>query len=391
MRSRVLAAAAVGVLATFQIIRSAAVQGDQPVQLGALQWRHHPDVLRAVAMREVGEAAARGQVPRESTMEAFRMLATNAPRAPDPFLVEAALAMKAGDSSRGERLLLHAVRRNPRSKAARFLLADLYLSSGRSAEGLVELALLTRIMPSSSVPLAGALQQFARLGGTAAQLRQLFVINPALENQVLSTLASDAANADLIVAAATKRKSEDDADPLAWQEKLLNAMIARREYQKAYQIWLQLVGSPRGAAQAVFNPRYRPTSAPPPFNWTFTSSAAGVAEGDNGYLHVIHYGTENAVLAKQLLLLSAGTYQLSMSISGSVRAENQLIWSVTCLASRKQVLAAAIQDSGTLRTDFEIPQDSCEAQQLELKGRAQEPVQLADVQIGPIRLERAAK
>lgn len=391
MRLSVLAAVAVGVLATFQIIRNAAVREDESVQLGSLLWPRHPDVLRALAMGQVGEAAGSGLVPSEGTMETFGMVATAAPYAPEPFLVHAALAAKAGDQARAEQLLLHALHRNPRSSAGRFLLADLYLNSGQAAEGLIELARLTRILPGSSVPLAGALKQFAASGGTAVQLRQLFVVNPALENPVLSALASDPANADLVVAAASKGGTEKDERPPAWQEKLLNALVAGREYQKAHRIWLRLVGLPGGTAKAIFNPQYRATSAPPPFNWTFTSSAAGLAEGENGNLRVIHYGTKDTVLAKQLLMLAPGTYRLIMSISGSVDAENQLTWSITCLPSRNEILAVAVQNAGLLASDFVIPGDSCEAQQLELKGLAQEPVQLADVQIGPIRLERAPR
>lgn len=391
MHSKVLAAVTVGVLATFQIVRNAAVQVGEPAQLGPLLWPHHPDVLSSLAMAEVGEAAGAGRVPSGSTMDGFAMVATAAPYAPEPFLVQAALAIKEGNRFHAQQLLLQALHRNPRSSAGRFLLADLHLNSGRAAEGLVELARLTRIMPGSSVPLAGALKQFAASGGTAAQLRQLFAVNPALENPVLSTLASDAANADLIVAAASKGSTERDGRPPVWQEKLLNALVAGREYRKAHRIWLRLVGLPRGAATAIFNPRYQTTSAPPPFNWTFTSSAAGLADGENGNLRVIHYGTEDAVLAKQLLLLSPGTYRMSMNISGSADAEDQLTWSITCLPSRKQVLAVAVQDAGLLGAGFEIPRGSCEAQQLELKGRAQEPVQLADVQIGPIQLEPAAR
>jgi tetratricopeptide (TPR) repeat protein len=390
-QSKILAAAALAVLATFQIIRNAVVQEDETLEAGGSLWPRHPDVLRSLAMGDVGEAAGAGRIPSSSTMEAFGMVAAAAPYAPEPFLVRAALAAKAGDQTQAEQLLLHALHRNPRSSAGRFLLADLYLNSGKAAEGLIELARLTRILPGSSVPLAGALKQFAASGGTAAQLRQLFVVNPALENPVLSALASDAANADLVVAAASKGSTGKDERPPAWQEKLLNALVAGREYQKAYRIWLRLVGLPGGTAKAIFNPQYRATSAPPPFNWTFTSSAAGVAEGENGNLRAIHYGTEDTVLAKQLLMLSPGTYQMSMSISGSVDAENQLTWSITCLPSRNEILAVAVQDAGFLGASFEIPRGSCEAQQLELKGRAQEPVQLADVEIGPIRLERAAQ
>jgi type II secretory pathway component HofQ len=83
-----------------------------------------PEVLVYDAMAQVGQSAAQGQPPPQSTMETLRLLSRVAPLRSEPLLVQAAIAHRGGDPSLAERLLLEARRRNPRSAAARYLLAD---------------------------------------------------------------------------------------------------------------------------------------------------------------------------------------------------------------------------------------------------------------------------
>ncbi|MDQ3477833.1 MAG: hypothetical protein M3438_01535, partial [Pseudomonadota bacterium] len=67
-------------------------------------WPNHPATLRSTAMAQIGQAAARGELPATQTMQKMRRLAARAPLQPEPFLVEAALAAKRGESERGAQL-----------------------------------------------------------------------------------------------------------------------------------------------------------------------------------------------------------------------------------------------------------------------------------------------
>lgn len=113
-------------------------------QLAARLGPSVPDVLVSQAMAQVGEAAAQGQAPPQSAIQRLRQLTRVAPLRADPFLVEGAIAQRDGDIVRAEQLLLEARRRDPRSAAARYLLADLWLRQGRIADGIVEMAILSR-------------------------------------------------------------------------------------------------------------------------------------------------------------------------------------------------------------------------------------------------------
>jgi len=393
MLVRILLPAAIGLLLVAQIIRNAVVQdAEQQLTRASALWPRHPEVLAVNGMSAVGTAAAAGEVPSEATLDMFRRLAIAAPHAPEPYLVNAAMAVKQGDDASAERLLQHALERDPRSRAGRYLLADLYMREGQVAKGLTELALLTRLAPRSSVPFAAAIGQFARSGGTAAQLRQIFSLNPRLEEPVLKLLAQDPDNARLIVEVASPAGVEGSEGHPAWQPILLNSMVEAGRYREAHALWLRLTDNSPGSGGGVFNPRYADTSEPPPFNWKLTSNATGVAENEDGMLHVFHYGSSHSVLAEQLLLLEPGTYRVGMRVTGEGNQPGQLAWSLTCLPSREQVMRAFLPpDDGLLRSRFDVPGSGCSAQLLALKGLAQDPARTAEVRIGPIRIERATR
>ena len=113
-------------------------------------------------MSEVGSAAAAGQDVSHSTLEGLKLAAGAAPLQPEPFLVHGAIAERTGDLARARSLLEMARWRDPRSPAALYLLADVWLREGNIVQGLRPLALMSRIMPATSVQLVPALAEFAR-------------------------------------------------------------------------------------------------------------------------------------------------------------------------------------------------------------------------------------
>ena len=95
----------------------------------------------------------------------------------------------------------------PRSPATRFLLADLYLRSGRPIQAMGEMAVLNRFVPASAAGLAPALAAYARDRGTLPQIKAILKSYPELEEPLLAQLSEDARNADAILAlASTKRE-----------------------------------------------------------------------------------------------------------------------------------------------------------------------------------------
>lgn len=387
MRLRVTAAVAIGIVLAVLLLRFAVVRADPESAFARKVWPEHPAVLAASAMREVGLAAAKGASPSQAIFAKLQKLATEAPLAVEPFLVEGAVAEKQGKLDRAAQLYREALRRDPRSIAGHYLLTDLDLRSGRATDGIRELAELSRLVPASSVQLAPAIAQFSRSPGAAGELRQIFRSNPQLEQPVLNVLAGDPANAQLILSVATQTKDTSGAPP-SWQQKLIETMVAQGEYQQAYAIWARLSGK-SGSPGGLFNPDFRRLSAPPPFNWSFVSAEAGVAEPENGSLRILFYGRDNAVLAREIMLLPAGRYRLGAPVTITSGNGGALVWSVDCLTGNKHVLDLPLPAGGAalISAAFEIP-EGCQAQAIELDGKIEDSPETTDSRIAPLSLQR---
>lgn len=387
-RGQLAATAVVAVLLAASVARLTAAEGliDSRPGLAEKLAPRSPEVLLALAMTGVGTAAAQGRLPDEETMRRLEELGQVAPLDPRPLLVEAAIAQKEGDVGRAEQLLLEARRLDPRSTAARYLLADVWLRDGRVADGLNELAILSRLFRGSSVQLVPALAAYAKTPGAADELRGVLRSNPHLKGPLLGALAADPDNAGLILEIDQGSVRTNGADPPSWQATLLDGMVRRGSYRQAYDLWRRLSGAAGDRRPLLFNGEFRKLAAPPPFNWRFASTGAGFAEPGNGSMRVLHYGRESTALASQLLLLPPGNYRFSVAVSGTA-APGSLAWALTCFPARRQVMEMPIGQAGGQAVRFAIPA-GCAAQRLELLGRASDMPKESDVRIGPASIER---
>lgn len=348
----------------------------------------HPDALVNRAMGEIGTAAARGGTVPPSARQAIASAARKSPLAPDPFLVEGAIAEMAGDPSRAERLFVAARTRNPRSQGARYFLADRYLKTNRILPGLVEMGALARLSEKASQPLIPALAAYARTPGALPELRRFFITAPATRDRTLALLAEDARNAPLIFALAPG--SLRGAPKADWHGRLIQSLITAGDYAGAEALWSRVAGvANRGL---LYNPQFRDTSAPPPFNWQYASGTSGVAEAsDRGGLDVIYYGRDDVALATQLLRLAPGRYRLAMRVDGPSRASG-LAWNILCVPGSGALLNLPLGTvgRGSISGAFAVPAAGCPAQALELRGRPGESSETAQLTILDLKLEPLA-
>lgn len=378
------------VLATTQAVRNAAVGAWaelNPVSVAAL-WPEHPDVERTVAMTEVGVVAALGRPVPPATLRRLERLADAAPLAVEPYLVQAAIALKAGQNLRAEELLVQARNRDPRSVAAHFLLADLFLRTGRLEHGLAELAAFSRFVPGAVEKLAPLLAEHAKAPGALPQFKRMIGIYPDLEQPLLSQLATDPSNVDLILALATPRSTADE--PAGWEQVLLSKLVEEGDYERAYSVWAKLSRVSAGPRPLLFNPGFGASNAPPPFNWSLASGSDGVAETEGEGLRVLYFGRSDLVLASQLTLLPPGHYRLEMNIMSQADVP-YMSWRVTCLPSKQQLMDLPLgggRDSRSVAKAFRVANDGCAAQRIELTGIARDFAETADLRISGIRLAR---
>lgn len=361
---------------------------DHPLRALVATFAAHPEARTDRAMAEIGAAAARGHDMPPSARQGLAAVAGQAPLAADAFLVEGTAAQMANDGDRAERLFLAARTRNPRSEGARYFLAEHYLKTGRIQAGLVEMGALARLSERASEPLVPALVAYARTPGAIAELRRFFVTAPVVRGRTLSLLAGDARNAPLILA--LMPESRPGAIEGDWPQRLVRSMVLAEDYSGAEAMWVRLSGvSSRGL---LYNPQFRDLPGQPPFNWSYGSGSAGVAEPSrSGGLNVIYYGREDATLASQMLRLAPGHYQLAMRIDGPTRAKG-VGWTIICYPGSTAILQLPLGtvNKGAISGNFAVPASGCPAQSLELRGQPPEVTETAQLRVFDLKLERLA-
>ena len=394
---RLLLVGLLALAAAFQVVRTAVATNYVATDPGiaARAWPDHPRVALARSMGEIGTAAAAGKPASPATLARVMAAARRGPLATEPFLIAGAAALSEGDAARAERLFLETRRRDPRSAAARYFLAQHYLVSGRPVEGLAEASVLTRLVTGGSSALVPGLVQYARDPGAVPHLRRMFAINPDLRERVLVELARDASNASLVIALAGGEPAGGTAAAPAWQGVLLASLIERGDTAGAYRLWQRVSGS-REETPGLFNPTFARLAAPAPFNWTLASGKFGVAEPVAlGGLQLIYYGRDEAKFASQLLLLAPGEYELGMQVTrdggGSRGGASRLGWTLTCHGGGRRLLdlpLAKADAAGALAGRFTVPAN-CPAQLLVLGATPEEIARPEQVTIGKLQLRGA--
>lgn len=349
-------------LACLHVLRTAAVADrERRPDLAAALWPSHPSVLTDEVLLAVATGAASGRPVSNTTRATLRQIAAKAPLSPDPFLIEGAIAETEGHSGKAERLWLEARLRDPRSRGARYLLAERFFRTGRVTDALVEMQALASLQPGGAQSLVPALAAHAKTPGALPQLKAFLRRYPRVEAAVLSALAADAENADLILGLATV--SDPDPD---WRRRLISTLVKSGEFARAHAIWARHSGGE--VTSGLYNPSFEERPAPPPFNWAFRESKEGLAEPNGrGGMDVLYYGRANAALASQLLLLRPGGYRLVMTVEDASGQVDAVRWHIRCTKGRS--LADLPLRAGTNAMAFHVPA-GCDAQWLELRGVA---------------------
>ncbi|GAA4720365.1 tetratricopeptide repeat protein [Sphingomonas lutea] len=384
MAVRRILVAVIAVLVAAQIVRQGMVDSFAALrpETAAAVWPGHPDVRIAQGMTSIAAATRARQPIPDAVLAGIAKTAAKAPLAPEPYLVRGIQAQLGGDVASALRAFAAARSRDPQSLPARYFLADLYLRQGNAAAGLREIAVLARLAPNGVASLAPYVATFASQRATWPQLRALFRAEPLLEQATMQALAADAANAEAVLALSTRKSAG-----VIWLPQLIDNLVRVGRYAEARRVWMAVSGARPGTA-LLFDPTFSDGTAPPPFNWSLTSSGVGLAERQRGGgLHVIYHGREDGVLAAQLTLLRPGRYRLAAPASGSGARSAGLRWRIWCVSTNSEIALRALKDMGAKGFVFDIA-GNCPAQRVELVGSAADMPQPSDVIVREVRLTR---
>ncbi len=371
-------------VAAILAVREQAVRAPagHPLASAASSFPGHPAVIE----RDLAGAAIRvgmaGGALDPASVDAAQRLAEGRPLSPMPFLFAGARAEMAGQRAEAVGAYRAARQRNPRLPATRFLLANLYLRSAAVRPGLDEMLALSRIAPRSSTTVGSAVAAYARSDGAIATLKPVLDANPTLREQVLGELADDPSNGDLILA--LEPPGDVDVGPRPWERRLIDAMIRNHRIAEARQFWAQW--SAFDPSAFVFNRDFGALDAAPPFNWEIMTTRGGMAEfGRDAGLTIVHYGREDTLFARQLLVLEPGTYRLT-ALARSDAALPPLVWAVRC--GDNHLLAEIPHDrGGRSQGDVTVPA-TCPNQWIELHARARDTAMTSEGRVVQVALER---
>ena len=121
--------------------------------------------------------------------------------------------------------------------------------------------------------VAPYLAVYARNPANWPRLRALFRANPGIADATLIALASNVATAPSVTALADPRQPAEQA---GWLVPLLNTLSNAGQIAQARTIWGKATGVQPG--ELVHDLSFGDKVAPPPFNWSLTSSGVGLAE-----------------------------------------------------------------------------------------------------------------
>lgn len=374
----------------FHLVRSAAVAtafDDRPAWAAAL-WPGHPRILTDRGMAAIGLAAAQGRPASPATMRTFAEIARRSPLSAEPFLAAGAMARMNGSNDEARRLFEAAKQRDPRSRAARFFLAQQRLEAGDIQAGLAEMLHLVRLQPRAADPFAPALADYAKTDEGGRELTRFLRTRPDIKDMVLGILAQDAANAPVVFRIAGPGPHPPTAATHSWQRTLVTNMADAGRYDEAFVTWKSLTGAAHDGL--LFNPDFRDAGPPPPFNWILHEGKSGLAESaPGGGLNVLHFGRDTVTLASQMLRLPAGTYTFSYRTDGSDPGA-ALRWRLTCLPDNRPMAELPLRQ-GTNVNPVVVPENGCGAQVIELQGLSGESPRQTEVLVSGLRLTPGAR
>lgn len=375
-------------LLAVQIVRNAAVEAfaETRPQIAARAWAGHPEVQAQSAMIAIASATGNSRPLPQSAFQELRGSAIKSPLLPQPFLVRGVEAQLAGNEAAARSAFIAAERRDPRALPAHYFLAELDLRTGNVEHGLSELAVLAMLAPNGALAVAPFVATFARDPGNWPEVRALFRRNPNIAGYTLARLAAEPANARAIMALAGPATAESDN---GWLPSLVGNMAAAGKYAEARGLWAARTKVRLPPGEPLFDASFSNPGPPPPFNWALTSSTVGLAERrPGGRLHAIFYGQQDGILARQLLVVEPGPFEVSMRVAGDPSRLAALIWSVRCDKATEPLASIDLATVSRRPWSFTVPA-SCPAIWLELAGVADDFPKAADVTISELRMSRA--
>ena len=311
--------------------------------------------------------------------------ASQAPTSELPYEAGLARSISRADAASASRFAEQALRRQPRSLAARLHGLSGAAQAGQFQSVISEYERIIELRAIDGNVLADALVGVFRASGDWSALVSYLKTNPSSGNRLLSRLMNESVPvSDLEALIALYPR---------YQSGYLERLIRDGAFDRAYGAWRAFSGlSEAEQIQRPFNPVFADRSESPPFNWEINRDRAEFQA--RGGLYVTYLGTERPRLARQILSTPPGDYVLRSVVEGRMPEDGgSLEWTLTCIESRERIavshiLLKTIGDREVFEEVLSVPDEACTFQRLELWGRSGEFPKISRIEMLEVTLKR---
>ena len=299
------------------------------------------------------------------------------PLASDPLTALAATGLNddpKGSSGKEAALLAEALRRDPRSRAARILLLRQKAANGDLKGAFEDLAVFSRLNP-----------------GLVEAIMEAITARVGTERQVDDALAAIAGHDGLYLPFVNRMvgKRKPPQVVLRLARTLPANVISRPEIRRsvvrqlvdaglfadARQVWQK--GNTANGSGLVHSPDFADQAAPPPFNWQLYVTPTGAAERTKtGGISIAYYDRNPGNLLTQLLTLSPGSYRVTADYESLGGTADNVRLRIACQGSTSLLGEGALiqrkPGQNQVVVGFAVPASGCSGQLLAVSGVASE-------------------
>lgn len=293
------------------------------------------------------------QKNRQQSAARARLLANSALQR-DPTAVRASLALGltaafAGDVAEAESRFNYADTLSRRELATQLWFIEKSVAADDTPGALARYDLALRGSPSFASTLFPILTAATGDAEISSGLNRILRTNPVWRHDFLAYFIASSTDPKALARVSSGVFSSNSRDDRRLLDQLLNKMIALGAYDLAYQAYRQALHSPSRTDAIIRDPLFASSDPVGPFEWMLSANSDLMPEvrpapGGNGNMLILPSNPRaDGEIARQLLRLEAGPWQLQLRVGGVAGPDQdrpRLV--MTCAATPQSPLLTAI-------------------------------------------------
>ena len=295
----------------------------------------------------------------------------SAPLSSDPFVASAFLGLlnnPKGSNGTEAALLVEAMRRDPRGRAARFLRLRQLAAKGELKPAFDELAALNRLSPGLVELLIKAIAQRISTPQQVDQALTAIGGHDELYLPLMAGINSNKQSAEVVVRFADRLPPQVLDNPVA-RKIMVARLIEVGAFNQARTLWQRDLPAANGSL--VHAPDFSDLKAPPPFNWLYYVNTTGAAErGSDGRVSVFYYDRAAGPLLTQLLTLTPGRYRALIEFRHESGTAENVRLRVVCRGTLAILGDLPLMKGRPGELKIVVPGQGCAAQDISVVGVA---------------------